>query len=125
MASTSLYFCPAVPAAIVSPPIDRSQVVDGDVSFTCVAVGNLPIVMMWYNGTKRLADNRRVHIWSHTVDSEHMVNGTLRVTGLRLKDTTKYSCKVVNKFGKDRKYFKITAQGETQSRPLFDCCSHL
>ena len=76
--------------------------------------------MTWYNGTKLLFKNQRVHIWGYTIDDEHMVNGTLRVTDLRLWDTRQFSCKVLNHFGEDRSYFRITAQG--RKAPLFDYC---
>ncbi|XP_048588601.1 Down syndrome cell adhesion molecule-like protein 1 isoform X2 [Nematostella vectensis] len=105
-----------VPAVIVSPPSDRSVEVFGEMAFSCVAIGNLPIMLSWFNGSKQMVDSSRVQIMRYTKDNAHLVNGTLHVSDLRLWDTKEYSCRVGNQFGRDEKTFKITVQ-ESPSNP--------
>ena len=108
-----LYFsCPAVPANIVTAPANTPAKVSDDVTITCMAVGNLPIDVTWFNGSRQMTDNSRVSI-TDNIETEHFrVNSTLVVKSLVLQDTKQYSCRASNQFGSDRKTFQIVAQRE-------------
>lgn len=107
----SLYsFCLAVPATIDIEPKTTPAKVSNDVWITCVAVGNLPIELWWFNGTKQLSENSRVAITTFSESKFYRVNSTLIVRRLVLEDTRQYSCRVRNAFGDDEKSFQIIAQ---------------
>lgn len=107
----SLYsFCLAVPATIEIEPKTTPAKVSNDVWITCVAVGNLPIEVWWFNGTKQLSENSRVAITTFSESKFYRVNSTLIVRRLVLEDTRQYSCRVRNAFGDDEKTFQIIAQ---------------
>lgn len=107
----SLYsFCLAVPATIDIEPKTTPAKVSNDVWITCVAVGNLPIELWWFNGTKQLSGNSRVAITTFSESKFYRINSTLIVRRLVLEDTRQYSCRVRNAFGDDEKTFRIIAQ---------------
>ena len=102
------FSCRAAPATIRNPPANRPANVASDVIVTCTAIGNLPIQLIWLNGTRPMTNSSRVSI---TTASKHgMINSTLTVRRLVLQDTRSYSCSVINTFGRDFKVFNITAQ---------------
>lgn len=110
--NVSAFVCPAVPATIVTAPVNTSAKVSSDVTIKCVAVGNLPITLTWFNETKELSDNSRVIITKSTEEGYYRVTSTLVVKALVLEDTKTYSCRVVNHFGSHNKKFKITVQSK-------------
>lgn len=110
--NVSAFVCPAVPATIVTAPANTSAKVSSDVTINCVAVGNLPITLTWFNGTKELSRNSRVSITKSTEDKYYRVTSTLVVKALVLEDTKTYSCRVVNHFGSHGKSFQITVQSK-------------
>ena len=94
----------------MTEPADTPAKVSDDVTITCMAVGNLPIDVTWFNGSRQMTDNSRVSIID-IVETEHFrVNSTLVVKSLVLQDTRQYSCRVANRFGSDKKTFQIIAQ---------------
>lgn len=99
-----------VPARIVTAPANTPAKVSTDVTITCVAQGNLPIQLTWFNGTKQMSNNSRVTISTSTKKDDYKVQSTLVVERLVLEDTRQYWCGVGNEFGKDRKPFQIIAQ---------------
>ena len=101
-----------MPATIVTAPANTSAKVSSDVTIDCVAVGNLPITLTWFNGTKELSSNSRVSITKSTEDKYYRVTSTLVVKELVLEDTKTYSCRVVNHFGSHRGSFQITVQSK-------------
>lgn len=102
--------CPAVPANIVTAPINSPAKVSSDVTITCMAVGNLPIDVTWFNGSRQMTDSSRVSITDNVETKHYRVNSTLVVKSLVLQDTREYSCRVTNRFGSDAKTFLIIAQ---------------
>ena len=107
--------CLAVPATIDIAPQTTQAKVTGEVAITCSAVGNLPIELKWFNGTRQMTENSRVTIATFTEKKDYRVNSTLVVRRLVLEDTRQYSCRVVNEHGNDRKTFQIIAQRKTFS----------
>lgn len=99
-----------MPATIVTAPAKTEAKVSADVTITCVAVGNLPIELNWFNGTKQMTENSRVSITKITEEKNYRVNSSLVVRRLVLEDTREYSCRVENTFGSDSKTFLIRAQ---------------
>lgn len=99
-----------MPATIVTAPANTPAKVSDDVTITCVAVGNLPIVLTWFNGSRQMSDNSRVTITDNEEKEYYRVNSTLVVERLILQDTRQYSCKVTNQYGSDTKTFRIIAQ---------------
>ena len=99
-----------MPATIDFAPQTTQAKVSGEVAITCSAVGNLPIDLRWFNGTKQMTENSRVTIATSTEEKDYRVNSTLVVRRLVLVDTRQYSCRVVNEHGNDRKTFEIIAQ---------------
>ena len=99
-----------MPATIVTAPANTAAKVSDDVKITCVAVGNLPIQLAWFNGSRQMTDNSRVTITDYEEKELYRVNSTLVVQRLVLQDTRQYSCRVTNTFGSDTKTFRITAQ---------------
>lgn len=109
-----------MPATIVTAPAKTEAKVSADVTITCVAVGNLPIELKWFNGTKQMTENSRVSITKITEEKNYRVNSSLVVRRLVLEDTREYSCRVENRFGSDSKTFLIRAQ-----RKRFLCISFI
>ena len=99
-----------MPATIDFAPKITQAKVSGEVVITCSAVGNLPIDLKWFNGTKQMAENSRVTISTSTEEKDYRVNSTLVVRRLVLEDTRQYSCRVVNEYGIDTRTFQIIAQ---------------
>lgn len=102
--------CPAVPATIKTAPANSPAKVSDDVTITCVAEGNLPITLTWFNGSRQMSDNSRVTITVKEEKEYYRVNSTLVVERLVLQDTRQYSCMVTNQYGSDTKTFQIIAQ---------------
>lgn len=101
-----------VPATVVTAPANTAAKVSDDVKITCVAVGNLPIQLAWFNGSRKMRNNSRVTIKSSVEKEYYRVNGSLHIQKLLLQDTKQYSCRVTNEFGSDTKPFQITVQQE-------------
>ena len=99
-----------MPATIDFAPKTTQAKVSGGVAITCSAVGNLPIELKWFNGTKQMTENSRVTIATFTEEKDYRVSSTLVVRRLVLEDTRQYSCRVVNEYGIDTKTFQIIAQ---------------
>lgn len=114
--------CPAVPATIVTAPANTPAKVSDDVTITCVAVGNLPIVLTWFNGSRQMSDNSRVTITDNEEKEYYRVNSTLVVERLVLQDTRQYSCRVTNQYGSDTKTFRIIAQRKNLLDIFCDFC---
>ncbi|XP_074633719.1 cell adhesion molecule DSCAML1-like isoform X3 [Acropora palmata] len=100
----------AVPALIVIAPANKAANVSANVIITCVAMGNLPIELEWFNESTQMAENPRVKIKTSTESKSYRVNSTLTVERLVLEDTRQYSCRVKNTFGNDVRTFDIKAQ---------------
>lgn len=99
-----------MPALIVIAPANKAANVSAKVIITCVAVGNLPIELEWFNESSQMAENPRVKIKRSTESKFYRVNSTLTVERLVLEDTRQYSCRVKNTFGNDVRTFHIKAQ---------------
>lgn len=108
--------CLAVPATVVTAPANTAAKVSDDVKITCVAVGNLPIQLAWFNGSRKMRNNSRVTIKSSVEKEYYRVNGSLHIQKLLLQDTKQYSCRVTNEFGSDTKPFQITVQRKKLSK---------
>lgn len=94
----------------MTAPINSPAKVSSDVTITCMAVGNLPIDVTWFNGSRQMTDSSRVSITDNVETKHYRVNSTLVVKSLVLQDTREYSCRVTNRFGSDAKTFLIIAQ---------------
>ena len=99
-----------MPATIKTAPANTPAKVSDDVTITCVAEGNLPIDLTWFNGSRQMSDNYRVTITDNEEKESYRMNSTLVVERLVLEDTRQYSCRVTNQFGNDMKTFQIIAQ---------------
>lgn len=94
----------------MTAPANTPAKVSDDVTITCMAVGNLPIDVTWFNGSRQMSDSSRITITDNIETKHFRVNSTLVVKTLVLQDTRQYSCRVTNRFGSDTKTFQIIAQ---------------
>lgn len=89
-----------------------------------MAVGNLPIDVTWFNGSRQMTDSSRVSITDNVETKHYRVNSTLVVKNLVIQDTREYSCRVTNQFGSDTKTFLIIAQRKKILDILFVTFTH-
>ena len=108
----------------MTAPINTPAKVSSDVTITCMAVGNLPIDVTWFNGSRKMTDSSRVSITDNVETKHYRVNSTLVVKSLIIQDTREYSCRVTNRFGSDTKTFLIIAQRKKILDILFVTFTH-